>query len=209
MSEFPEMVRIVPEKTVGVASVQHFEITETESRFSSLRPGEYVPPGKYAKLLVNGRLWMSDTRMERTTNWEIVYKAHGNVLIAGLGLGMILHPLLKKKDVTHITVVEKHADVIALIQPTLKSKKITIVHGDIFTWRPEKGTKFDAIYFDIWADHTLNSFEEMRTLHKAFRAYRAPDAWVESWRRRELRSEHLREQRQEAVRKFRRGRMLI
>ena len=57
---------------------------------TALRPGEYVPPGRYARLFVNGTMFMSDTPMERNTNYAVVRNAHGNVLIAGLGIGLRL-----------------------------------------------------------------------------------------------------------------------
>jgi hypothetical protein len=50
MSTFPAMTEIIPESTYGIASVEHFTVSESESRFSSLRRGGYVPSGRYAKL---------------------------------------------------------------------------------------------------------------------------------------------------------------
>jgi hypothetical protein len=146
-------------------------------------PESYVPAGKYAKLIIGGRLVMSDTRMEHSTNYEIVRKSKGHVLIAGLGLGMILHPILTKPEVLSVTVIEKCADVIALIGPTVKHPKLTIIEGDIYEWKPAKGTKYDTIYFDVWSEQSTDDLEDMRKLHMRFRPYQVKEGWMNSWRR--------------------------
>ena len=126
---------------------------------------------------------MSDTRMEHVTNYRVVQEARGNVLIAGLGLGIILHPILAKNEVLSVTVIEKYADVIALVSPTVKNDKLTIIQGDIYEWKPVKGTKYDTLYFDIWADSTTDKLEEMRKLHLRFKPYKVKEGWMNSWRR--------------------------
>jgi hypothetical protein len=180
---FPNMTEIVPEKSHGIAAVEHFSVSDSESKFSALRSGDYVPSGRYAKLKVNGILMMSDTSMEHRTNMEVVRQAKGDVLIAGLGLGMILHPILSKPEVLSVTVVEKYADVITLIGPTVENDKLTIVEGDIFTWKPAKGSKYDVVYFDIWAEQSTDCLEDMRKLHIRFRPYKFKDGWMDSWRK--------------------------
>ena len=194
-STFPLMVEIIPESTYGIASVEHFTVSEAESRFSSLRVGGYVPSGRYAKLKVNGCLMMSDTSMEHSTNWDVVHEARGHVLIAGLGLGMILHPILAKKEVAHVTVIEKYADVISLVGPSVKHDKLTIIEGDIYEWKPAKGTKYETIYFDIWAEQSTDCLEDMRKLHFRFRPYKIKEGWMNSWRRDELKAQKRRDDR--------------
>jgi spermidine synthase len=195
-STFPKMIDIVPEGEHGIARVEHFEVSEDESRFSSLRGAmDYVPEGRYAKLKVNGRLMMSDTSMEHRTNYGVVRESRGNVLIAGLGLGMILHPILAKPEVLSVTVVEKYPDVISLIGPTVLHEKLTIVEGDIYEWKPAKGTKFDTIYFDIWSEQSTDDLDDMRKLHCRFRPYKVKEGWMDSWRRDYLKYEKQRNKR--------------
>lgn len=183
------MVEIIPEASIGIAAVEHFEVTKADAMLSGLRRGEYVSPGMYARLRVNGRLMMTDTRMEHMTNYEFVRRARGNVLVAGLGLGMILHPLLEDEEVTSVTVIEKYADVIALVSPTVTHPKVTILNADIYEWKPAKGTKFDTVYFDIWSEQSTDTLKDMAKLHHRFRPYKTLDAWMESWRRDFLRKE--------------------
>jgi hypothetical protein len=186
---FPKMAEIVPEGTSGNVQVKHVVVSEAESKFTALRSamhgnrGEYVPPGKYAQIIVGGVLMMSDTPNEHRTNWKVLQKAHGDVLIGGLGLGMITHAIAAKPEVTSVTVIEKSPDVIKLIGPTLPPK-VRVIQGDVFTWKPEKGTLFDVLYFDIWSTICTDNLRQMATLHRRFaRSLRRDHGteWMGSW----------------------------
>ena len=63
---------------------------------------------------------MSDTDMEKTTNREVMARAHGKVLIGGLGIGLIIAPMLDFKEVERIMVIEKNQEVIDMVLPHLK-----------------------------------------------------------------------------------------
>ena len=201
-SVFVSMTEVIPPSQVGSARVEHFDVSKDASSMTAFRPGEFVPPGRYARLYVNGTMYMSDTPMERRTNYEVVRYAHGDVLIAGLGLGLILVPILKKEGVRHVTVIEKYADVIALVAPKFACDRLTVICADIYEWRPPKGTKFNTIYFDIWSGQSTDDLEDMTRLHRAFRPYFASkkddDArWMNSWRREELQAQKRRDDRDE------------
>jgi len=100
---------------------------------------------------------MSDFHYERATCVEVVERAHGDVLVAGLGLGMILRPILGKESVRSVTVIEKYQDVVDLVLPTLPaSEKLTVLLDDIYTWKPPQGRHYDVIWFDIWPDIEVN-----------------------------------------------------
>jgi hypothetical protein len=180
---FPKIAEIIPEQEVGCAKVKHFTVNKTYARWA-FHSTEATSLGKYAQLFVDGQLYMSDTDMEQRSNNEVVWKANGNVLIAGLGLGMILKPLIEKPEVTHITVIEKYQDVVDMIAPYWKNEKITIICADIFEWKPEKDQKFDTIYFDIWADICTDNLKEIHTLHRRSAKWinrSNPKSWVDSW----------------------------
>ncbi len=177
---FPKMSDICAEQSIGIARVEHYTPTDLDKMRASMK-GMPIDSEKLALLHVDGVMMMSDTRYEHLTNYDIVRKARGNVLIAGLGLGMILHPILMNDEVSSVTIVEKYADVIALIQPTLPSvQRVHIECADIFTW-DNKGRKFDVIYFDIWPLITGDNYPEMKTLHARARKWRSKGAWVSSW----------------------------
>src|SRR5271157_5165690 len=117
---FPKMTKLVRPGASGDARVEHFTVSKAESRRTRMRAvvtgkDELVLPGRYAALFVGGEVMMSDTRMEHRSNRAVVEQARGHVLIAGLGLGMILHPIADKPEVERITVIEKSPDVIKLV----------------------------------------------------------------------------------------------
>lgn len=178
---------------IGEAEVSHFTVDRNASMISALRYN-YVPPGEYVRLRVGGQFVMSDTPMERTSNMEVARRAHGRVLIFGLGLGMILGPILAKEDVESVLVVELSQDVIDLVGPAWAHHKLIIAQGDARRYWAEPGT-FNVIYFDIWPVRDEANLPEMATLHR--RAWRwldraDPERWVGSWYQRELRAQRRR-----------------
>ena len=101
---------------------------------------------------------------------------------------MIVHPIAKKPEVKSITIIEKNPDVIKLVAPTLPKRKVTVIEGDIFEWRPAKGERFNTIYFDIWGNVSTDALEEMAKLHKSFAHHLArpaedPQRWMCSWKK--------------------------
>jgi spermidine synthase len=184
------MHKIVPEGTHGRAKIVHMVVTPEEAKFSELRAigtrSREVPAreGTYVKLYVGGTLMMSDTQMEHATNREVVRRAHGHVLITGLGVGMVLVPILATSDVQTVTVVEPSADVIALVAPHFTDPRLKIVEGDAFTWRPDPGIRYDVIYHDIWPYITTANLPEITRLHQRYARWlnrQNREAWQSSW----------------------------
>jgi hypothetical protein len=198
MIEWARMIEVVPEGQVGEAKVTHFEVSKKASDFTSLRAavnacsGEYVPPGKYARLVVGKHLMMSDTLMEQSTNSHAVYRANGDVLIAGMGLGVMLIPVCRKPEVRSVLVIEKSADVIALVEPHVRAHlgadaaKLTVINMDIFDFYPPKGQKWDVLWFDIWPTVCEDNLDGLATLKRRFckRLNKEnPQCWMGAWRR--------------------------
>lgn len=195
--QFPKMIEVIPEGENDGAKITHRVVAQEEINVQRLRdlmsPGpswlsNRTSPGTYCVLQVDGSTVMSDTWMERFTNQEIIEKANGDVLIAGLGIGMILTLLEEKDEVNSITVLEKNRTVIDLVAPWFNNLKIDVVHADVFTWQPTQN--FDTIYFDIWPDISDLHYEETKTLHKKYRPYLRrsnPDHFMQSWLRNEFR----------------------
>jgi spermidine synthase len=219
METFVPMTQVVQPGAKGSAKVEHYTISQHDSQFSMIRsmanhdPYGYVSPGDYCRLVINGDLVMSDTRMEKETNRELTRRAHGDVLIAGLGIGMVLVPLVKNDDVKSITVVEQNQDVIDLVSPhftvtapywveskqAYKLHKLSILCGDILTWNPEEALghrpTYDVIYFDIWPDKCIDNLEEMTKLKRRYRKYlvKGGAGWMACWSQDELRYHKRRE----------------
>lgn len=150
----------------------------------------------YIRLMTKlGDIMMSDTPMERNTNYSFIQKANGDVIIFGLGLGLVILPLLKKKNVKSILVVELYQDLIDLVEPILKKQevdsKLTIVQGDCFDFHTKipKERKFDTIYGDIWASIDTENYKEMKVLTKNWknRLNRSnPDSFINHWLKEDL-----------------------
>lgn len=143
-----------------------------------------MKPGHYCRLTINKELVMSDTFLERKSNREFIRKANGRVLIAGLGLGLIIHNILHKQDITEIVVIEKHQDVIDLVSPKFNDSRLKIICDDIFNYLPKKEDKFDTIYFDIWTDITIENLDDIKLLHNKFKNKLNREnsrSWMNSW----------------------------
>jgi len=184
---FEPMVKLVSPGVKGVAKVRHITITEQAAKSMLLRElithgrEKATSPGDYCQLIVAGELMMSDTRLEHDTNQTVVWKASGDILIAGLGIGLILVPILAKTNVRSVTVVELHQDVVDLIAPNFKDDRLQIICGDIYSWKPAKGAKFQTIYFDIWPNICLSNRNQMTKLERRFRTYLDKGGWMNSW----------------------------
>ena len=208
MPMFTPVAEIVPPGEQGVAKIDHFEVSKRASEFTSIRAAmgrrdEYVPEGKYVRLTVKGHgLMMTDTRMEQVTNYDVIHNAKGKVLIMGLGIGMVLIPILKKPEVTSVTVIEKYQDVVDLVIPALRAKvpeasKLGVIVADALEWMPPKGVKFDTLYFDLWADICTDNLEEITFLKRRFARRKNPGAWMGAWVEDKLRYEDRRSKREE------------
>lgn len=186
-------LKVGAKKVKGLATLSTFEYKRKDNMLYHMRTimNGVQPPedGKYVRLVVDGTLMMSDTIMEKQSNEDFVRNANGDVLIAGLGIGMILYNILDKKEINSITIIEKYQDVIDIVSPYFKHPKITFTCADIMEWRPEKGQKFDTIYFDIWPDINPDNLKQISYLHNQFKGKlnrSNPNSWMDSWMKRKL-----------------------
>ncbi|WP_429169329.1 hypothetical protein [Aeromonas hydrophila] len=180
---------VIPDGKSGEWRVESFTISEQESKMTMIRamasgrPDEYAPAGEYKRLMRGSVVVMSNTPMEIRTNVDFIQRATGRVLINGLGLGMVLTAILKKPDVTSVTVVEASEDVIRLVAPSFADDpRVTITHSCAFQYTPEQGDRFDAVWHDIWDYIMASNLYQMNQLHDK---YRAISSWQGSWARRE------------------------
>lgn len=192
------MATIVPAGGQGDVKIEHLEITDGGGIHATLR-GNGTANGTYAILKILDDVVMSDTDLERRSNLAAVAYATGDVLIGGLGLGMIVCPMLRKPSVNSITVIELNPNVIALVEPAIRrwgqttlgrerTRVLSIVQGDVFTWKPAKGRKFDTIYFDVWPNISEDNLDGIARLHVRAKSWKRPGGWMNSWQADNLRS---------------------
>lgn len=180
---YKKMAEILEPIEKGNFKLSKFEITKENRPWRT-----FIPDGEYMRLTSSWDCIMSDTPMEQRTNIEFVEKAHGNVLIAGLGIGMIVLPVMEKESVTSITIIEKEQDIIDMILPQLPvNSKVKVIHQDVFENKFPKGTKFDVIYFDIWSGINSEIYNnEMKYLKKIYKRCLVdkkinPNRWIKCW----------------------------
>jgi len=200
--EYIDLNRIYPNSEIETKTykINRVVLTEDHVRSEQIRNAwggnSWLTRGlkanfEYVRLIKKGEgVMMSDTPMERNTNRDFVKRANGDVLIFGLGLGLVIAPLLDAPEVKSITVVELHQDLIDVVFPILKRKdkdnKLNVVQGDCFEYHNEvpKDKKFDCVYGDIWISIDTDNYEEMKTLTKnwKYRINRSnPNSFIDHW----------------------------
>lgn len=188
------------ELSMNDVTVKLFEVTVADARWFNLRncanPISLITPGKYVKLIISGELVMSDTPYEMNTNQKFVNKAHGNVLIGGLGIGLLIKNLIPKIEsgkIKHISIWEKNINLINLWkiagQYLPVHDKISVFQYDVFDYQKVKNQLkgvFDSVYIDIWAGLDENAYTQMKHFRRVFRPFLNPDnpdAFIECWGR--------------------------
>ncbi len=139
---------------------------------------------KSGDLITSETVWMSDTPMEQNTCQKFIDNANGKVLILGLGIGMVIMPLLKDPDITQIVVIEKEQELINLITPYIRHKKLTIIQGDACEYEPDQ--LYDTVILDIWANICSDNYKDMKLLEKRYRKFMVrkkenPNRYIDSW----------------------------
>ena len=168
---------IVPDGVSGPWAIESFEITKEQADHYNLwhmadkQAYHAVQPGRYKRLVLTEgeerHVVMSNTPMEVVTNLTAAAMATGRVLINGLGLGMILHHILQKPEVTEVIVVERDDHVLRLVAPTFQpNEKLVIVHADAFEYEPEG--LFDFVWHDIWTFISDENLEQMDRLEAKY-----------------------------------------
>lgn len=174
----------VPIGKSGEWNVSKFTVAEKDIRaITYALHGRPIPLGCYTRLMREGA-WdpmMSDTPAEIQDHLDFIYKATGDCLLNGLGLGVVLKAILSKPEVTHIDIVEIEQDVINLVWPTYKDgDKVTLYHADAFTIEWAKDKRWDCAWHDIWNSICTDNLPEITRLKRKYaRRVRYQEAWAE------------------------------
>ena len=207
-TEYIDLNKIYPEQVLESETYKIDKITLSKEKVRSEQIFNFRQPWltqglkadfEYVRLVKKGDgIMMSDTPMERNTNEAFIQKANGDVIIFGLGLGLVILPLLNKQEVTSILVVELYQDLIDIVEPILKKydlqDKLTIVQGDCFDFhnRMPKERKFDCVYGDIWISISSDNYEEMKILTKNWKNRinrQNQNSFIDQWMKKYLQNE--------------------
>lgn len=91
----------------GGWSLQESTIPMARGYFSSV-----IPCNRNPVLSLNGMVYMSVTPMELESHWLPLHEAHGNVVVAGLGMAMIVVNMLHWGNCANIVVLEHSQELI-------------------------------------------------------------------------------------------------
>jgi len=99
---------------------------------------------------------MSDRALEFAEAIPFLDAAHGDVLCAGLGLGVLHKALMENEKVRSVTIVEKYQDVIDLVWDHCeKDDRFRLINADIYDVHFDKNNDlFDVGWFDSWTSET-------------------------------------------------------
>jgi len=211
------LYKIIPEGERKNAHIEHVaaEASDRKLMFDNLaaamkgRPDRVCPPGIYTRLNVKvegtWEIMMTDAPYELHSSRPLMKHAHGRVLIAGLGLGASLIPVLRKKSVKMVVVVEKSDEVIELVLPHIRkalteeeSNKLAVSNWDAFRWdpsciwEPQPYRKYDCIWLDIWPRISEENLIGITKLKRHFGKWlnrKSKKAWMGAWEEDYLRKE--------------------
>lgn len=152
---------------------EHYGISRTDRKVT-------LPPGKYTqlwRLTLSGSmnlpfpadLVMQDTPDELETHLDFMLRAHGHVLITGLGLGCVARGCLANPNVKSVTVIEQDSDVLRLVRPYLPPR-IQIIRANAVAWIRSKGNGpalklFDCAWHDLWSDPDDEKAAHLQVMH--------------------------------------------
>ncbi len=118
-------------------------------------------PGIYEGIIP----WMSVCPSEINSMARHIDKAHGRVLVLGLGLGYYLYMSSMKPEVESVDVVECQPEIIKLFDENLLPQfpfreKIRIIEADAFSYIGGlRGDEYDFCFADIWQNEIDGAWE--------------------------------------------------
>lgn len=154
----------IPEGESGLWGVRKVRLSKPYiAKHPRLKRLIELPPRTYTKLfrateatmhLLDGECVMEDTDLELKTHLGFMLRAHGRVLITGLGLGCVVRGCLANPAVEHIVCIEKSASVLVLVGPYMPKERLTIIHADALEWVRTHARGFDCAWHDLWSDES-------------------------------------------------------
>lgn len=112
----------------------------------------------YENLHSRPDVWMSLAPAEVYSQRAGVKRGKGNVLILGLGMGWMARRVLERKQVKHVTIVEKELSILEYFGLPLMEfgDRVDLVHGDAYEYgdpRLNKNYDYDIALWDIWGSY--------------------------------------------------------
>jgi hypothetical protein len=160
----------IPQITVTPAKNGDFSITQKGNTF-------YLHKNEAQLMQLNTK-----TLREYKEQYACYDLAYGDVLITGLGFGMLATWLASKPEVTSVTVIEYSQEVVDLFTSSNPvTDKICIELGDAKTYATND--KFDCLFLDHFPDHSSEPiYEEVLGISKNIPNHNVLWFWsLEKW----------------------------
>ena len=143
-----------PMSVSGVASITKRQIDIERYFFAEGIRGllyyNFLKPAGLTELRIKGEVWMTDAPEYVWSLQSFAERSTGTVLVAGLGLGIVLHFLAKNTNVENIIVMELEQDVIDLVKPLLpKDDRRIILHDDFYNFLKGPLCPVDTVIWDL------------------------------------------------------------
>jgi hypothetical protein len=120
--------------------------------------------GESYTLMTGEKTWMNTNRVEILELMSQVDDAYGNVLVAGLGMGVVALLCAQKESVSSVTVLESDQNIIDLFDLQLFDKaKITVLKEDVY----KHSGKYEVALLDHYNHSLTMDLEGMHTRVKA------------------------------------------
>ena len=157
----------IPEGQLGDYAIAHYTNDTTHKLWQDYLTLKNENYDNYTVLLKEGCPMpiMQDSEAEYNEHQWLWDNAEGDILIGGLGLGLIHQPLIDNPAVTSVTVIELEQDVVDLVwTDCAKDDTFTLIVGDFETWNPPDGSFWDVVWCDTWLIDNPLSLAEYKTL---------------------------------------------
>lgn len=169
----------LPAGRSGDWSIEKFSVQPP--RHPDARPACFQSrAGTYTRLKRGNEVFMTDLYDEWWTQRMAIEQARergGDVLITGLGLGLVVSSILEPPidRVRRVVVIERSADVIRLVAHSLEQRyrgQIEIINADAFKWLPSSGQRFSVAWHDIWPNpHEQGVMAQAERLEQRYGPY--------------------------------------
>lgn len=131
-------------------------------------------------LWIDGDCWMWDLPTEVEAQEMLAAQAHGEVLVAGYGLGIVQKALLRNERVTKIFTVELHNEVLRECRRVFGMELHGFaMQGDFY--ETPGVCKYDCVIGDIWLDVAPRYLREYRRFKVKAESLLNPGGKVLAW----------------------------
>jgi hypothetical protein len=134
-------------RIVRIKYTKGFYLMEGVAGYDYMHVENKIP---VTSLKINNETVMVDEPSHWLGMKKLAEKSKGNVLVCGLGLGLVVHALIENHDVRKIDVVELNKDVITLIQPLLPTDNRLFIYNDNAFDKKWLESDYDTIILDLW-----------------------------------------------------------